>query len=156
MRNTWHVGEPEKGGQLVLLLVVIVIGTVGWFIGKLMDGRAAAVTGVICWGVTLATCSYAETLHEWGPILPLAASLLFALLGLGFFAAAMTTRKPGQRQYTPLSEEDAKAAERIAARMDRLRALEQSVPDYSQTQSDQTKADQRPSPKEPDPPTPST
>ena len=48
-------------------------------------------------------------------------------------------------------KDDAKAAERIAARMERLRALEQSVPDYAQPQSDQTH-----SPKEPDPPTPPT
>jgi hypothetical protein len=148
-------------GQLVLLLVVIAIGAVGWFIGKLMDGRAAAVTGVICWCVTLATCSYAETLHEWEPLLPMAGSFLFGLLGLGLFAAAMTERDPGEPQYAPLSEEDAKAAERIAARMERLRALEQSVPDYAQTQfehtkSGQTQSDQTPPPRESDPPTPPT
>ena len=138
-------------GQLVLLLAVIAIGAVGWFIGKLIGGRAAAVTGVICWCVTLATCRYADTLHDWEPLFPLAGSFLFALLGLGLFAAAMTERGPGEPQYAPLSEEDAKAAERIAARIERLRALEQSVPDYTQTQSDQTH-----SPKEPGPPTPPT
>jgi hypothetical protein len=135
-------------GQLLLLLVVVAIGAVGWFIGKLMDRRAAAVTGVICWCLALATCRYAETLHEWEPLLPLAGSFLSALLGMGLIAAAMTGREP---QHAPLSEEDAKAAERIAARMERLRALEQSVPDYAPTQSDQTH-----SPKEPDPPTPPT
>jgi hypothetical protein len=141
-------------GQLVLLLVVIAIGAVGWFVGKVMEGRAAAVTGVICWCVALATCRYAETRHELGSLFPLAGSFLFALLGLGLFVAAITEKDPGEPQNAPLSEEDAKAAERIAARMERLRALEQSVPDYAQIQSDQTQSDQTHSPKEPDPPTP--
>ncbi len=41
---------------------VVAIIAVGSFIGKLMDGRATVVAGVICWCLTLATCSYAETL----------------------------------------------------------------------------------------------
>jgi hypothetical protein len=136
-------------GQLGLPLVVVAIGAVGWFIGKIMGRRAATVTGVICWCVTLATYHYAGTQHEYGVIMPLLGSSLFVLLGLGFFVAAMTERDPAKLQYSPLSAEDAEAAERVAANMERLRTMAESVPDYSQPQSDQT-----PSPKEPDPPRP--
>jgi hypothetical protein len=134
-------------GRVVLLFVVIAIGALGWFIGKIMPGRAATTTGIVCLCAALATCSYAETRHEWGALVPLAWSCALILLGLGFFVAAMTGTNPGGPQNAPLSANDIQAAERIAARMKRLRALEQSVPDYSQIHSNQTH-----SPKEPDPP----
>jgi hypothetical protein len=145
----------------MLLLVVIVIGAAGYLIAKLMDGRAAAVTGVICWCVALATYRYAGTQHGLNGIFPTLGWFLFASLGLGFFVAAMTKKGPGEPHYAPLSEEDAKAIERLDARMKRLRALQESVPDYSESQPDQTKpgktdSDQSPPPRKPDPPTPPT
>jgi hypothetical protein len=136
-------------GQLGLPLVVVAIGAVGWFIGKIMGRRAATVTGAICWCVALATGHYAGTQHEYGVIMPMLGSSLFALLGLGVFVAAVTERGPAKPQYSPLSAEDTKAAERVAANLERLRTMAESVPEYSQPQSGQT-----PSPKEPDPPKP--
>ena len=137
----------------MLLLVVVAIGAIGVFVGRSIAKGTALGAGVVCWCVTVAECHHADTLQGWNGLIPAAVSGLCALLGLGLFiGASSNAERDGALRNVPLDPETARAAERFAARMARLRALEHSVPDYSQTASDKTAGNRTDTPKEPDPP----